>query len=42
MFTGSSASTMDDIRRGRLVSTRVLGDDIEIVIDPRPTNKEHT
>jgi diaminohydroxyphosphoribosylaminopyrimidine deaminase/5-amino-6-(5-phosphoribosylamino)uracil reductase len=52
MFAGSTASTMADIRRGRLVRTRVLGDDIEVVIDPVhvdepiriddhfPTNKE--
>lgn len=45
MFAGPGAATIDDIRRGRLVSTRVLGDDIEVVIDPIttdnfPTTKE--
>jgi diaminohydroxyphosphoribosylaminopyrimidine deaminase/5-amino-6-(5-phosphoribosylamino)uracil reductase len=47
MFSGAGAATMADIRRGRLVSSRVLGDDVEIVIDPHPSNpspthKEHT
>jgi len=45
MFATPGAATMNDIRRGRLVSTRVLGDDIEVVIDPMtathtPTSKE--
>ena len=45
MFAGPGAATIDDIRRGRLVSTRVLGDDVEVVIDPVttdnfPTTKE--
>jgi hypothetical protein len=38
MFAGPGAATIDDIRRGRLVSTRVLGDDIEVVIDPITTD----
>ena len=40
MLDGNGAATMADIRRGRIVSTRRLGDDIEIVIDP--TSKENT
>ncbi|MBM3827884.1 MAG: bifunctional diaminohydroxyphosphoribosylaminopyrimidine deaminase/5-amino-6-(5-phosphoribosylamino)uracil reductase RibD [Actinobacteria bacterium] len=47
LFAGPGAATIDDIRRGRLVSTRILGDDVEIVIDSipahhSPTSKEPT
>ena len=33
LFAGDGAATIADLRRGRLVSTRALGDDIEVVID---------
>ncbi len=33
LFAGDGAATIADLQRGRLVSTRALGDDIEVVID---------
>jgi diaminohydroxyphosphoribosylaminopyrimidine deaminase/5-amino-6-(5-phosphoribosylamino)uracil reductase len=33
LFAGDGAATIADLRRGRLVSTRALGDDLEVVID---------
>jgi diaminohydroxyphosphoribosylaminopyrimidine deaminase/5-amino-6-(5-phosphoribosylamino)uracil reductase len=33
-FAGNTASTLADVWRGRLVSTQVLGDDVEVVIEP--------
>lgn len=38
MFSGFTAANMNDVRRGQLVSTRALGNDVEIVIDPEPFN----
>lgn len=39
LFAGPGAPTMSQVWRGRLVSTRRLGDDIEVVLDPR--HEEH-
>ncbi|MFM7046864.1 MAG: bifunctional diaminohydroxyphosphoribosylaminopyrimidine deaminase/5-amino-6-(5-phosphoribosylamino)uracil reductase RibD [Actinomycetota bacterium] len=33
-FAGDTAATLADVWRGRLVSTRALGNDVEIVIEP--------
>ena len=33
-FAGDTAATLADVWRGRLVSTRALGDDVEVVIKP--------
>jgi len=34
-FAGDTAATLADVWRGRLVSTQVLGDDVEVVIEPK-------
>jgi diaminohydroxyphosphoribosylaminopyrimidine deaminase/5-amino-6-(5-phosphoribosylamino)uracil reductase len=34
-FAGDTAATLADVWRGRLVSTQVLGDDVEVVIEPQ-------
>ena len=34
LFAGSGAPTMADVWRGRVVSTRMIGDDVEIVVEP--------
>ena len=34
LFDGPGMSNISDLRRGRLVSTRILGDDLEIVVEP--------
>jgi diaminohydroxyphosphoribosylaminopyrimidine deaminase/5-amino-6-(5-phosphoribosylamino)uracil reductase len=34
-FDGDTAATLADVWRGRLVSTQVLGDDVEVVIEPQ-------
>jgi len=34
LFGGPGIATISDLRRGRLVSTRILGDDLEIVVEP--------
>jgi len=33
-FAGDTAATLAEVWRGRLVSTQVLGDDVEIIIEP--------
>ena len=42
LFAGNGAPTIADLRRGRLVSTRAVGDDIEIVIDACDHSKEQS
>jgi diaminohydroxyphosphoribosylaminopyrimidine deaminase / 5-amino-6-(5-phosphoribosylamino)uracil reductase len=39
MFTGEGAPTMSDVWRGRIVTTRSLGDDLEVVVEPRTTEE---
>ena len=34
-FAGDTAATLADVWRGRLVSTQVLGDDVEVIIEPK-------
>lgn len=36
LFTGPGASTMEAMWRGTIVSTRRLGDDLEVVLEPGP------
>jgi len=38
-FAGDTAATLDDVWRGRLVSVEALGNDVEIVIEPRGRNQ---
>lgn len=42
LFAGNGAPTIADLRRGRLVSTRVVGGDIEVVIDACDHSKEQS
>ena len=35
VFEGSGAATIGDLRRGRILGTRQLGEDLEVVLDPR-------
>jgi diaminohydroxyphosphoribosylaminopyrimidine deaminase/5-amino-6-(5-phosphoribosylamino)uracil reductase len=42
LFAGDGAATIADVWRGRLVSTRAVGDDIEIVIDSCDHSKEQS
>jgi diaminohydroxyphosphoribosylaminopyrimidine deaminase/5-amino-6-(5-phosphoribosylamino)uracil reductase len=42
LFAGDGAPTIADVWRGRLVSTRAVGDDIEIVIDSCDHSKEQS
>ena len=42
VLSGLGAHTIDGLWRGRIVSTRLLGDDIEIVVEPRPVPREDT
>jgi diaminohydroxyphosphoribosylaminopyrimidine deaminase/5-amino-6-(5-phosphoribosylamino)uracil reductase len=35
MFSGSGASTIANMWRGRMVSTRQCGDDLEVILEPR-------
>jgi diaminohydroxyphosphoribosylaminopyrimidine deaminase/5-amino-6-(5-phosphoribosylamino)uracil reductase len=34
-FAGDTAATLADVWRGRLVSSRLLGEDVEIVVSPK-------
>jgi len=34
-FAGDTAATLAEVWRGRLVSTQVLGDDVEMIIEPQ-------
>ena len=34
MFAGAGAATIDDVWRGRVASTRMVGSDIEVVVEP--------
>ncbi|MGA0878212.1 MAG: bifunctional diaminohydroxyphosphoribosylaminopyrimidine deaminase/5-amino-6-(5-phosphoribosylamino)uracil reductase RibD [Ilumatobacteraceae bacterium] len=42
IFAGTGASTMDEIWRGRIRSTRCLGSDLEIVVDRAPDFRPNT
>lgn len=42
LFAGNGAPTIADLWRGRLVSTRAVGDDIEVVIDSCDHSKEQS
>ena len=42
LFAGDGAPTIADLWRGRLVSTRAVGDDIEVVIDACDHSKEQS
>lgn len=42
LFAGDGAPTIADVWRGRLVSTRAVGDDIEVVIDSCDHSKEQS
>jgi hypothetical protein len=34
-FAGDTAATLAEVWRGRLVSTQILGDDVEMIIEPQ-------
>jgi len=42
LFRGAGAATMQELWRANIVSTRVLGEDIEIVIDKNPQKYKET
>jgi len=39
LFGGPGIATISELRRGRVVSTRTLGDDLEIVVEPPNTTR---
>jgi diaminohydroxyphosphoribosylaminopyrimidine deaminase/5-amino-6-(5-phosphoribosylamino)uracil reductase len=40
-FAGDTAATLAEVWRGRLVSTQVLGDDVEMIIEPQRDTEPH-
>jgi diaminohydroxyphosphoribosylaminopyrimidine deaminase/5-amino-6-(5-phosphoribosylamino)uracil reductase len=35
LFAGAGGATIDDVWRGRIVSTRLVGDDLEVIMEPK-------
>jgi diaminohydroxyphosphoribosylaminopyrimidine deaminase/5-amino-6-(5-phosphoribosylamino)uracil reductase len=40
-FAGDTAATLAEVWRGRLVSTQILGDDVEMIIEPQRDTEPH-